>query len=61
MPDETQTVSVTARIPAALHARIEAIRAEMSLRPGDPAEGPAWAAIVRAALDDWAARQEATR
>jgi hypothetical protein len=61
MTDESQYVSVTARIPAALHARIEVIRGDLSPRQGDPSEGPAWAGIVRAALEAWAQRQEATR
>ena len=58
MSDEKK---ITIRIPADLHARIEAIRAEKSIRPGDPTGGPRWADVLRDALDEWAQRMEVTR
>lgn len=61
MVDESKTIPVTARIPTEVHARIEAIRAGMSASPGDPQGGPTWAAILRAALEEWAQRMEASR
>lgn len=58
MTDDTATTQLGGRIPAELDARIERIRAAVSLRRGDPDGGPSRSQILRYALEDWAERQE---
>jgi hypothetical protein len=58
MTDDVATAQIGGRIPAELDARIERIRATVSLRHGDPEGGPSRSQILRYALEDWVEAQE---